>query len=272
MKILNVKRFGLHESLKAAGYPMRSKMIYEGLVDEELTEKDELRGERLGNTPNGSGHGNFLKGVIYQFDIIYTQYVARQLQRYKFLDIVSSMSMIHRLHTMDIDEFTNKYVSEATKDNVKFYQEIYNAMIQYKSDDAQLYYGISGYPEMAEVFFKDEEGQRNCVFIKQEISNLLDDLYVCTIAPEEVNKSEAITKRCENRKTVLCNCTEIYHMLVSNAPMGLTLGMRVTTNLAQLKTIYYQRKNHKLEDWQEFCKWIESLPEFKYFNNIKDEQ
>jgi hypothetical protein len=30
-----------------------------------------------------------------------------------------------------------------------------------------------------------------------------------------------------------------------------------------LKTIYYQRKNHKLPEWREFCQWIEELPYFK---------
>lgn len=254
MKVLNVKRCGLNESLKASGYPMRSKMIYEGLVDEEVTEKDEARAEKLGNSPNGSGHGNFLKGIVYQFDIIYTQYVARQLQRYSFLDIVSSMSMMHKLHVMDIDEFTNEYVSEMAKDTVKFYQAIYNAMVTYKSDDAQLCYGITGYPEKAEVIFTDEDGKRKCVVIKHELTKFLE---------ASIGKSNV-------RRTILCNRSEIYHMMVSNAPMGLTLGMRVTTNALQLKTIYHQRKNHKLKDWQEFCKWIESLPEFKYFNKIKD--
>lgn len=27
-----------------------------------------------------------------------------------------------------------------------------------------------------------------------------------------------------------------------------------------LRRIYHQRKNHRLPQWQEFCKWIESLP------------
>ncbi len=49
--------------------------------------------------------------------------------------------------------------------------------------------------------------------------------------------------------------------LVSNCPMGLELFMRVSTNYLQLKTIYVQRKNHKLkEDWGVICKMIEGLP------------
>lgn len=54
--------------------------------------------------------------------------------------------------------------------------------------------------------------------------------------------------------------------LVSNTPLGLELFMRVSTNYLQLRTIYHQRKNHKLkEDWSAICKMIESLPYFKEF-------
>jgi hypothetical protein len=63
---------------------------------------------------------------------------------------------------------------------------------------------------------------------------------------------------------------ENYMKLISNCPMGLTLTMRITTNYLQLKTIYEQRKNHRLkEDWGEFCKWIENLPYFKELTGIK---
>jgi len=48
-------------------------------------------------------------------------------------------------------------------------------------------------------------------------------------------------------------------ILYSN-PCGFTYTIRFTTNYRQLKTIYIQRKNHRLPEWREFCKWIETLP------------
>ena len=35
-----------------------------------------------------------------------------------------------------------------------------------------------------------------------------------------------------------------------------------------LFSIYHQRKNHKLDEWKEFCKWIENLPYMKEFLDI----
>jgi len=49
--------------------------------------------------------------------------------------------------------------------------------------------------------------------------------------------------------------------MVSNVPMGMNLTARVTLNYLQLKTIYIQRRGHKLPDWEDFCSWIRSLPE-----------
>jgi hypothetical protein len=48
--------------------------------------------------------------------------------------------------------------------------------------------------------------------------------------------------------------------LIYNVPSGFNLTARLTTNYRALKTIYAQRKNHKLPEWHIFCMFIESLP------------
>lgn len=48
--------------------------------------------------------------------------------------------------------------------------------------------------------------------------------------------------------------------LVYNCPVGLELTARITTNYLQLRTIWVQRRNHKLKEWHDFCGWIERLP------------
>ena len=53
---------------------------------------------------------------------------------------------------------------------------------------------------------------------------------------------------------------ENYLILLYNIPVGFQLTAGMTTNYRQLKTIYKQRKNHRLPEWREFCKWVESLP------------
>ena len=53
---------------------------------------------------------------------------------------------------------------------------------------------------------------------------------------------------------------EGYLRLLYSNPCGMMLTARMTTNYRQLKTIYKQRKNHRLPEWRFFCRWIEDLP------------
>ena len=48
-------------------------------------------------------------------------------------------------------------------------------------------------------------------------------------------------------------------ILYSN-PSGFELTARMATNYRCLRNIYIQRNDHRLPEWREFCKWIETLP------------
>ena len=50
--------------------------------------------------------------------------------------------------------------------------------------------------------------------------------------------------------------------MLYNIPSGFELTAAMTTNYRQLKTIYQQRRNHALPDWQMFCDFCETLPRF----------
>lgn len=54
-----------------------------------------------------------------------------------------------------------------------------------------------------------------------------------------------------------------FQEILSNTPMGLELTARITSNYLQEKSIYNQRVNHKLEEWQYYCNWLTTLPMFR---------
>lgn len=54
-----------------------------------------------------------------------------------------------------------------------------------------------------------------------------------------------------------------FRRLSLSVPQGFLYTRTVTTNYLQLKTMYNQRKNHKMREWRDFCKFIEALPHFK---------
>lgn len=189
LRVTNVKVYDLEESIIACRNAMRMEPA---TYSQEEFAKGLERARKLAATETGSGHQTFLSGIRVSFDLIYPNYISPELQRYHWIDIVTSSSKMHTLSKMadDPDRY-NKYVNQASLDNMKA---------------------------------------------------LMD----------EFNRAESAEER-----------YEAFMRLVSNCPQGIELFMRVSTNYLQLKTIYAQRKNHKLrEDWVEgFCEnFIEKLP------------
>lgn len=181
-RITNTKVYGLDESIIRAKYPMS--------VDISTLNSDVTKGIlALAGCEKGTGHDNWLNGVIVQFDLTYTVKAWTEAERYHFLDFVSSQSTMHRIAQFDLDK-------------------------QY-----------------------DEHTDPRIIAIVKELA----DKYNETKDPEDYLK-----------------------LLMSN-PCGFQLTAGMTTNYRQLKTIYAQRRTHRLPEWREFCAWIETLPYAKEF-------
>ena len=195
-KINNVKVYGMEESIIASGYPMSIEPC-EDMDNHELTEGDKKRSKVLGNAKAGSGHDCYLKGIIVQFDLTYSQVAWQQLQRYHFIDFISSMSKMHRIHKVDLKKQCNQYVDDRVINVVNEYLEAYK---------------------------------------------------------NAADKKEA---------------KELWLKAVYNIPCGLELTARLTTNYLQLKTMYLQRRHHKLPEWQEFCDWCLTLPHFAEMTGVE---
>lgn len=178
--VSNVSVYGLEDSIRASKYPMAPDV---GVCTSAVT--NTVRG--LAASSVGSGHDQFLTGIIVQFDLTFSLKAWTEAQRYHFLDFVSSQSTMHRIARFDVKEQCNEYV-----------------------DGVML--------------------------------GRLNELI------EEYNKDSTPEK---------------YLHVLYNIPTGFRLTARMTTNYRQLKTIYHQRKDHRLPEWRSFCEWIESLPMFK---------
>ena len=177
MTVNNIDIFGLAQSVRGAKLPMT---VDPASLTSEVTDGI----EKLGRAEPGSGHDNFLNGIIVQFDLTCSNKMWVEMERYHFIDFVSSQSTMHRVSRMNFAKSFNKYVTAQT------YIECNRLKVAY-----------------------------------------LDD-------PTEEN----------------------YLRLLYNIPSGMELTARMTTNYRQLKTIYQQRKNHRLPEWREFCGWLETLP------------
>ncbi|HNX16589.1 MAG TPA: hypothetical protein PKO28_04450 [Bacilli bacterium] len=64
--------------------------------------------------------------------------------------------------------------------------------------------------------------------------------------------------------------TNKWRELVASLPCGFCLGATMTTNYQQLKTMYIQRRAHRLTEWHTFCAWCDTLPDFLELTNVRN--
>ena len=53
---------------------------------------------------------------------------------------------------------------------------------------------------------------------------------------------------------------DIWWQMIQLLPSSYNQTRNVMLNYEVLSNMYHSRKNHKLDEWKDFCKWIESLP------------
>ena len=222
IKVDNVRVYGLNESVIASGYPMQIETNDMNKV--VIGDKDLKRVKHLGNATPGSGHDCFAKGITVQFDLQVPEYIWRQLDRYHFIDYVSSQSKMHRILKMDIDKACNKYVHKDTINNLKNIISLYNSL-----DDM-------------DKRLEAKYGQ----ILTEDIEDIETDIKI------ELRDGECIST---NKK-------ELFNIIIANTPCGLMLTARMTTNYLQLKSIVNQRSNHKMQEWRLLCDYFKTLPMF----------
>jgi len=81
-------------------------------------------------------HDNFLTGIRVSFDIKYPQYFTPELQRYHFIDIITSSSKMHKLMAMNIDECCNEYVDADRVERTQRDCDLYNKIVEEHTESA----------------------------------------------------------------------------------------------------------------------------------------
>ena len=125
--VSNIRVYGLDEAIRAAKYPKAVEL--DGLTA-DLTD-----GIKACSTcPTGTGHDQFLTGIIVQFDLTFSEKAWTEIQRYKFMDFVSSCSTMHKLQNMTPRLQCNKYVDPRCIDVLNEKINEYNFLLKRKKE------------------------------------------------------------------------------------------------------------------------------------------
>ena len=71
--------------------------------------------------------------------------------------------------------------------------------------------------------------------------------------------------------TITCK-KDIWWQMIQLLPSSYNQTRTIMLNYEVLTGIYKSRKDHKLDEWREFCKWIERLPYSEIITGAKEEQ
>ena len=118
--ISNVQVYGLEESIKRSKYPMSTDTS-------TCTTEPTKTTYSLGRASVGSGHDNWLNGVIVQFDLTFTNKAWVEAERYHFLDFVSSQSTMHRITKFNLDKAYIEYTDPRMIEIMQQLVDQYNA-------------------------------------------------------------------------------------------------------------------------------------------------
>ena len=122
--ISNIKVYDLEESMRAAGYPMRTD-----LNEAPDFTKDWDRAQRLTKASKfNAAHAQFLTGIVVNFDLTFSNKAWIEAERYRFLNFVSSQSTMHCITKFGLRKQCNEYVAERIITIVQEYIDLYNSL------------------------------------------------------------------------------------------------------------------------------------------------
>lgn len=122
--ISNIKVYDLEESMRAAGYPMRTE-----LNETPDFTKDWSRAQRLTKASRfNAAHAQFLTGIVVNFDLTFSNKAWIEAERYRFLNFVSSQSTMHCITKFGLLKQCNEYVDERIITIVQEYIDLYNSL------------------------------------------------------------------------------------------------------------------------------------------------
>lgn len=176
----------------------------------------------------GTEHRKYLRMIVVYLDITAPLYWWKEFDTYKVGTVANSCSTMHKLTEKEFtyDDFSNEYL-DPTDDDLFFSAD---------SDDYRL-----------------------------SSSGLLGDI-ICALNAYRNRYNIAVekTKRKDlsvsEKMHAIKQKRRYWYNMIQLLPTSYNQKRTIMLNYEVLANIYRQRKGHKLDEWNDLCAWIETLP------------
>ena len=185
----------------------------------------------------GSDHRKFMRMIAVSCDITAPLYWWKEFDTYKVGTVANSCSTMHKIHAKEftVDDFSHEHLIEnPDPDEVTLAPE--KQYEDYADDEKYLnfnYYTVTLYPkDLLEVIIEDLNKYRN--------------------------------------KYLETKDKKYWWQMIQLLPSSYNQKRTVMLNYEVLNNIYTSRRNHKLDEWHDFCDWAKALPHSKLITRMAD--
>lgn len=241
-----VENFGRNILGKLAAFPndveRRNETFYIGPNDLKL----------LTNLAKaGSDEAKFRRMIVVYLDVTAPMYWWKEADTYKVGTVRDSCSTMHKIHAKEftLDDFSTEHLLAP---------EYFS-----KDDEAADDCGLYAY-EMS----PDEEATKNILNEYEKVNFFVWPENSLEVTVKMLNKCRELYLETKDKR--------FWWQMIQLLPSSYNQRATLMLNYEVLANMYHARKNHKLDEWREFCSWIETLPYAKELivgeERITDEQ
>lgn len=170
----------------------------------------------------GTDHRKFMRMLTVIVTITAPLYWWKEFDTYKIATVSNSCSTMHKIHAKEftLEDFSCEHLM--SYDNSNYWEE---------DDDNSC-------------FVDKRQGNFRAVIVPKSI---LEDLLIPML-------------NTAREKYIKTKDKKFWWQMIQLLPSSYNQKRTVMLNYEVLANIYKSRKDHKLDEWREFCKWIEGLP------------
>jgi hypothetical protein len=233
IKIENVETSGLEAAIRGMRNPKnsweRSDTAFWSYPEDGVKHKIGPNDHKLMMqlVSGGPVHAKFRRFITVSMDITAPLYWWKEFDTYKVGTACNSCSTMHKIHAKEftLDDFSYDHLLMKTPEEEK-----------------GLKLGFCDFESMPELSAVDVNGCR-CYFTPK---------YFLKMTCEVLNHYRKLFLETHDKR--------YWWQMIQLLPSSYNQRRTVLLNYEVLANIYRWRKDHKLDEWREFCKWIESLP------------
>lgn len=182
----------------------------------------------------GTDHRKFMRMLTVIVTITAPLYWWKEFDTYKIATVSNSCSTMHKIADKEftLEDFSHEHLM--SYDNSNYWEE--------DDDNA--------------CFVEKRQGNFRAVVVPQSI---LEDFLIPMLNTARKKYIETKDKK-------------FWWQMIQLLPSSYNQKRTIMLNYEVLNNIYHSRKGHKLDEWNEFCAWIESLPLSEVITGTKIEE